>query len=60
MRSSWMFGALVIFIIGLILTLTLIGAVIGVPLIILSVIILIIGIFVPGKEKVVHVHHHKK
>ena len=55
-----MFGALVIFIIGLILTLTLIGAVIGVPLIILSVIILIIGIFVPGREKVVHVHHHKK
>ena len=55
-----MFGALVIFIIGLILTLTLIGAVIGVPLIILSVIILIIGIFVPDREKVVHVHHHKK
>lgn len=51
MRSSWLFGALVCFIIGLVLTITLIGAVVGVPLIILSLILLIIGIIIPGQKK---------
>lgn len=55
-----MFGALVIFIIGIILSITLIGAIIGVPLIVISLIILFIGIFLPNSKKVIHVHHHKK
>jgi predicted membrane channel-forming protein YqfA (hemolysin III family) len=61
MRSSWLFGALVCFIIGVVLTISIIGAIIGIPLIILSVILLILGIIIPGKKKEIHhIHHHKK
>lgn len=59
MRSSWIGGALVTFIIGLILTITVIGAFIGIPLIILSIILLLVGIIIPGHKKETHVHHHK-
>ena len=50
MRTSWLFGALVCFIIGIVLTKTIIGAPIGLPLIILSIIILILGILIPEKR----------
>ncbi len=60
MRTSWIFGAFITFIIGLILTLTIIGSVIGVPLIVLSVVLLILGIIIPGQKKEVHHVHHKK
>lgn len=59
MRISWLIGALVCFLIGYLLTLTIIGAVIGIPLIILSLIILVVGIIIPGK-RAIHIHHHKK
>jgi len=62
MRLSWLVGAIICFFMGLFLTFTLIGAVIGIPLIILSVVLLIAGIIIPGhkKEVQVHIHHHKK
>jgi len=59
MRTSWLAGALVCFIIGIVLTITLIGALIGVPLIILSVILLILGIVIPGQKKEIHHIYHK-
>lgn len=60
MRTSWIIGALVCFLIGYILTTTLIGAVLGIPLILLSLLLLIIGIIIPGKKTIVHIHHHKR
>ena len=42
MRTSWLVGALICFIIGIILTITIIGAIIGVPLIILSLVLLLL------------------
>jgi hypothetical protein len=60
MRTSWIIGALVCFLIGYILTTTIIGAVFGIPLILLSLILLIVGIIIPGKKTIVHVHHHRK
>ncbi len=60
MRTSWLFGAFVSFIIGLILTITLIGAIIGIPLMILGLILLFIGIIIPGQKNEVHIYHHKK
>ncbi|MEK6894206.1 MAG: hypothetical protein AABX10_01970 [Nanoarchaeota archaeon] len=59
MRTSWLIGALVCFSMGYLLTITIIGAVVGIPLIILSLFIIIIGIIIPGK-KTIHIHHHKK
>jgi hypothetical protein len=43
---------------GCILTITIIGAIIGIPLIILSIILLIIGIIIPGRRREIHIHHH--
>ncbi len=60
MRTSWLFGALVTFVIGVILSITIIGAIIGIPLIILSLFLLIIGFFVPSQKQEIHVHHHLK
>lgn len=60
MRTSWFGCALIMFVMGLILTITFVGAIIGVPLIIISLIILIIGIFLPNNKKIVHIHKHKK
>lgn len=45
---------------GIILTMTIIGAIMGIPLIILSVILLVIGIIIPGKRREIHIHHHKR
>ena len=59
MRTSWLIGALITFIIGFILTMTFIGAILGIPLIVLSLVLLVIGIVLPGKKTEVHVHHHK-
>lgn len=60
MRSSWLLGALVCFIIGIALTKTIIGAVIGIPLILLSLLFLILGIILPEPRSKVIVHHHHK
>ncbi len=60
MRTSWLFGSFVTFIIGVILTITIIGAIIGIPLIILSILLLIISFFVPGKKPEIHIHHYKE
>ncbi len=60
MKTSWLIGALICFIMGVGLTITIIGAIIGIPLIILSVILLIVGIIIPGQQKETHIHHHKK
>lgn len=60
MRSSWLFGALVCFIMGIIFTISILGAIIGIPLIILSVIFLFVGIIIPDKRRVINVHHHNK
>ena len=62
MRVSWLIGAIVCLFFGIFFTITLIGAVIGIPLIIVSVILLIAGFILPGqkKEVQVHIHHHKK
>ncbi len=60
MRNSWIIGAFVCFLIGWMLTKTIIGAVFGIPLILLSLILLIVGIIIPGKKTIVHVHHHRK
>ncbi|PIN73719.1 hypothetical protein COV20_05865 [Candidatus Woesearchaeota archaeon CG10_big_fil_rev_8_21_14_0_10_45_16] len=57
MRTSWLVGSLITFIIGFILTITIVGAVLGIPLLSLSIIILIIGLFLPAQKKV-HIHHH--
>jgi len=59
MRTSWLFGALVCFIIGIVFTIIIIGAIIGVPLIILSLILLIVGIIIPGQKKEIHIYHKK-
>ena len=60
MRVSWLIGALVCLIMGLIFTITIIGAIIGVPLIVLSIILLIVGIIIPGRRREVHVYHHRR
>ncbi len=62
MRTSWLVGAVICFFIGLVLTFTVIGAIIGIPLIILSILLLLLGIILPGqkKEVQVHIHNHKK
>jgi hypothetical protein len=60
MRTSWLIGALVTFVIGWFLTSTIIGAIIGIPLIGISVCILVLGLIIPGKVKEVHIHHHNK
>jgi hypothetical protein len=60
MRTSWLLGALISFIMGVILTITIIGAIIGIPLILLSLILLIVGFIIPQSKKEVHIHHHKK
>jgi len=59
MRTSWLVGAFICFFIGLVLTITIIGAMIGIPLIILSLILLILGIIIPGQKREIHIHHHK-
>ena len=59
MKTSWLIGALVSFIIGMSLTMTIIGAIIGIPLILLSIFLLIFGILLSGNKTEVHVHHHK-
>ncbi len=53
-----MIGALIVFFIGFFLSISIIGLILGIPLIILSLIILFLGIIIPGKRRVVHVHHH--
>jgi len=59
MRTSWLLGALVCFIIGIVFTITIIGAIIGVPLIILSLILLVVGIIIPEQKKEIHIYHKK-
>jgi len=59
MRTSWLIGALVCFIIGVGFTITIIGAIIGIPLILLSLILLIVGIIIPGEKKEIHIYHKK-
>lgn len=56
MRISWLLGGLIFFFIGGFLTLTIIGAIIGVPMVLLGIFFLFMGVFLPEK-KVVHVHH---
>jgi len=58
MRISWLIGALVCFIVGVGFTITIIGALIGIPLILISVLFLVLGIVLPEPRKVVHVHHY--
>ena len=55
MRTSWLIGALVTFIIGFILTSTIIGAIFGIPLILLSFVILLFGLLLPDKRKITQV-----
>ena len=50
MRASMLIGALIILIFGIIFTASVIGALIGIPLIILSIIFLILGIVLPSKR----------
>lgn len=57
MRGSFLIGSLVCFILGLVFTLTIIGFFLGIPLIILSVILLIIGLIARKKPER---KHHKK
>ena len=56
MRTSWLMGALVTFIIGVVFSITIVGLVIGVPLIILSLILLILGLIIPGQRTKVKIH----
>lgn len=51
MRTSWLIGALVAVIIGYLFSITIIGAIIGVPLILLGLFLLIVGIFLPEKKR---------
>ncbi len=60
MNTSWMVGGFILFLVGVMLTLSIIGSVLGIPMIFISVIILIVGIFIPGRKKTIkEVHHHK-
>lgn len=56
-------GGLICFLFGIMLTITIIGAIIGIPLILIGVILFIVGLF-KAKEvqrvEVVHVHKYKK
>lgn len=49
MRISWLIGAGISFVIGFLLTSTIIGALIGLPLIIVSIFILVLGFILPDK-----------
>jgi len=49
MRISWIIVSVLMFILGVILTVTIIGAVIGIPLILLSIVVFILGILIPGR-----------
>ena len=60
MRTSWLICALVTFIIGAFFASTLIGLLVGIPLIVLSFILLIVGFILPGKKTEIHIHHHKE
>jgi len=55
MRTSWLIGALVTFIIGIVLTRTIIGAIIGIPLIVISIILLLLAFIIPGKRRDIHI-----
>ena len=63
MRVSWLIGALVTFVIGYILTTTIIGAILGIPLILISIIILFLAFLIPEKravvKKVINVHKRR-
>jgi len=49
MKLTWIAGAIFLFILGIVLTVTIIGAIIGIPLIILSIFIALLGILLPKK-----------
>jgi hypothetical protein len=48
MKISLIIVSLILFIVGLILTITIIGALIGIPLIIISIILFVLGVVIPG------------
>ena len=60
MRKSLLVTALILFLIGLILTSTIIGAIVGIPLIFISLILLILGIFLRPKKGRVHRREQKR
>lgn len=60
MRSSWLLGALVTFIIGFIFSLSIIGLLIGVPLIVLSLLILFLAFVMPEHKPIVRETVHEK
>lgn len=62
MRASWILGGLICLAVGLAFSLTLIGIIVGAPLMFIGFVIFIIGFFIPReKDRVeVHIHHHKK
>ena len=64
MNSSCILAGFVIFTIGFILTITIFGALIGIPLILASFLIMFVGLFVPSGSKETHTkiihHYHEK
>jgi hypothetical protein len=61
MRVAWLVGALVTFIMGFILTITIIGAILGIPLIIVSIFILLLAFVMPERRrKIVKVYRYPR
>jgi len=57
MRASLLIAGVIVIFIGAILTATLLGAIIGIPLLIIGGIIFLVGLFSSGKSKqVIHIH----
>ncbi len=58
MRISWLVGALITFIMGVVFTISIIGSLVGIPLVVISVLLLFGGIFLREKNKRNEVHHY--
>jgi len=50
MRTSWILGGLICLAVGVFLTFTIIGALLGVPLAVIGVIIFLLGFVIPRKK----------
>jgi predicted membrane protein len=57
MRAGLIIAGVIVLFIGVLLTATLIGAIIGIPLILIGTVVFFVGIFSSGKSKqVIHIN----
>lgn len=58
MRPSFILTGLIVVVVGFVLTITIIGAIIGIPLLLIGILIFFVGLFSSSKKKqVIEVKH---